>query len=99
MQAVRQALRPGGLLLFRDYALYDLTQLRFSGSQKVDDCLYRRSDGTLSFFFSREQYCALAEAAGLQLVECDYACVYNTNRKTGERLERAFLHAVHRLPA
>jgi hypothetical protein len=36
------ALRPGGLLLVRDYGLYDMTQLRFPGTQKLDERLYGR---------------------------------------------------------
>uniref|UniRef100_A0A251T7X9 Putative methyltransferase family protein n=1 Tax=Helianthus annuus TaxID=4232 RepID=A0A251T7X9_HELAN len=45
-------LKPGGLLFFRDYGLYDMTMLRFEADQKVGFREYKRSDGTRSYFFS-----------------------------------------------
>lgn len=49
--AARDLLTPGGLLLFRDYGENDMVMLRFHGSQWLSDRLYRRSDGTLAYFF------------------------------------------------
>ncbi|KAJ0853457.1 putative tRNA(Thr) (cytosine(32)-N(3))-methyltransferase [Helianthus annuus] len=45
-------LKPGGLLFFRDYGLYDMTMLRFEADQKVGFREYKRSDDTRSYFFS-----------------------------------------------
>lgn len=49
-----QILKPGGLLLFRDYGLYDMTQVRFISKRdrKVGENYYQRADGTRTFFFS-----------------------------------------------
>ncbi len=49
-----KVLKPGGLLLFRDYGLYDMTQLRFISKRdrRVGENYYQRADGTRAFFFS-----------------------------------------------
>ncbi|KAI7838547.1 hypothetical protein COHA_007690 [Chlorella ohadii] len=92
------ALRPGGLLLFRDYGLYDMAQLRFPGTQLLGDCLYRRSEGTLAYFFSTQAIASLAEAAGFETLECEYARVQLRNRKNGAAMRRVFVHGVFRKP-
>lgn len=41
-----------------------MTMLRFSAAQRVGDCLYRRTDGTLSYYFSCDAVSNLMADAG-----------------------------------
>ncbi|RLN33508.1 methyltransferase-like protein isoform X2 [Panicum miliaceum] len=66
-------LKPGGLLLFRDYGLYDM-MLRFLPHQRVGFREYMRSDGTLSYFFTldteRTLSCCWASRVGAGILLC-----------------------------
>ncbi|GAQ89870.1 methyltransferase family protein [Klebsormidium nitens] len=93
LRRLHQLLRPGGAILFRDYGLYDMTMLRFPPGQKVGDRLYRRLDGTLSYFFSKEALAQLATQAGFTVVDCEYCCVTLVNKRKGIQMKRVWLHA------
>jgi hypothetical protein len=73
-------------------------QLRIPAEQCIGRHLYRRGDATLAYFYTTEELAGLAVAAGLEVVECEYVCVVNRNRKTGQALRRAFVHGVFRNP-
>lgn len=77
------SLRPGGLLLFRDYSRYDLTQLRLKPDRLIDDDFYFRGDGTTVYFFTEQKLKELAEAAGFIVLECrvDRRIITNRHRK------------------
>ncbi|XP_039792317.1 methyltransferase-like protein isoform X2 [Panicum virgatum] len=85
-------LKPGGLLLFRDYGLYDMTMLRFLPHQRVGFWEYMRSDGTLSYFFTLDTVRELFHAAGLITLELEYCCVRSVNRKNGKKMQRVWVH-------
>ncbi|MQM08460.1 hypothetical protein Taro_041317 [Colocasia esculenta] len=96
-------LKPGGLLLFRDYGnglqrLYDMTMLRFPPEQKVGFREYMRSDGTFSYFFSLDVVRNLFLDAGFLELELEYCCIRSVNRLKGKDMHRVWAHGKFRKP-
>lgn len=58
-----------GMILFRDYARYDMTQLRFKPKSYLREDYYVRSDGTTSYFFAPTFVNNLFTEAGLTKIE------------------------------
>lgn len=85
-----KALKPGGLLLFRDYGRHDMTQLRFKPARMVrgdgssgSDNLYLRGDGTAVHYFEAGELGGLAEGAGFQVLvnQVDRRLLVNRQRR------------------
>jgi methyltransferase-like protein 6 len=85
-------LAPGGVILFRDYGLYDMTMFRHD--IRIGEALFRRPDGTIAYYFSTEGVQAMASSVGLSVRELEYATVKTENKKNGKILRRVFVHAV-----
>lgn len=95
---IHSLLAPGGALLFRDYAIHDMTMYRHS--QRVGELLFRRPEGTLAYYFDEVSLVMAATAAGFEVKEVKYACVEVKNRSgkakmaQAQNMRRVFIHAV-----
>lgn len=86
-------LKPGGMILFRDYARYDLTQLRFKGKSYLAENYYVRADGTTSYFFTQEFVDKVFKSAGLIQVELKQDNRLLVNRSKSLRMCRCWIQA------
>ncbi len=87
------SLKPGGTLLFRDYAQGDLAQTRFKADSQIEENLFYRADGTLSYFFSQDFLRELFERAGFNTLQMDLIEKKVVNRKQGVEMHRIFIQA------
>lgn len=87
-------LRPGGVLLFRDYGRFDMAQIRFKAGSKIGDNFYVRQDGTRSYFFTTEEIQRLFEGSGRFTVDTNvYVSRRTINKRENLDVARMFLQA------
>jgi len=99
-KAAVQVLKPGGLLLFRDYAINDYAEERFEklpkGEKKLDKNFYVRGDGTQVYYFTTEFLIKLAKENGFEVICADYIIKELANKKEDKNCVRTFLQAKFR---
>lgn len=95
--SLAKLLKPGGMLLLRDYGRYDLTQLRFKGKSYLGDNYYVRQDGTTSYFFTMDKLEQLFEITGcLDKIELKQDNRLLVNRKKCLKMCRCWIQAKYK---
>lgn len=95
---LHQLLKPGGVLLFRDYGLYDMAQLRFKANNKIGENFYVRQDGTCSYFFSLIETKDLYESAGFEILQNNFIERRTINKKEDVNVKRWFIQGKYQKP-
>lgn len=83
---VMQTLKPGGILIFRDYGRYDEAQLKLGSSRAklLAENFYVKSDGTRCYYFDLDDVKRLF--TGLEILELSYLRrVYENRLEQGQR--------------
>ncbi|MES1912731.1 MAG: hypothetical protein MHM6MM_004957 [Cercozoa sp. M6MM] len=98
LRRVKSALRPGGVVLFRDYARCDMAQLRFRPeTSRLAENYYVRNDDTRSYFFQADELRSLFERAGFECEQCVYYRKEIRNRREQKTMRRVWLQGVFRV--
>jgi methyltransferase-like protein 6 len=99
IQTMKELLAPGGMVMFRDYAVGDLSQLRLDpGESQIGRNFYMVGDGTLRYFFDPNVTRTLFEQEGFQTVDLQVIRRCIRNHKEDVNMQRFWIQGKFRKP-
>ena len=98
-QNVVSTLKPGGILVFRDYGRYDEAQMKLgiSRSKQIKNNFYRKHDGTKCYYFTVDDIRNLFSSE-LNIIELDYLRRIYQNKGTGQQRRRVWVQGRFQKP-
>lgn len=96
---IKKILKPGGLVLFRDYGLYDHAMLRFSKGHKIQENFYVRQDNTRAYYFSIDYTKTLFSSEGYEIIQNQYVLKRTVNKKEKIDVPRRFVQGKYLKPS
>jgi methyltransferase-like protein 6 len=98
-QNVISTLKPGGILVFRDYGRYDEAQMKLgiSRSKQIKNNFYRKHDGTKCYYFTLDDVSKLF-STDLNIIELKYLRRIYHNKGIGQQRRRVWVQGRFQKP-